>query len=157
MDTTTKYINEKGLTDKPYFYQNMAGSPNIKRSNSGGVVNSSIISIIKRINQLITFKVNATDLTYWDSAQVGHGIGKVLYPFVRWRLQGDTAWTMCPQPNYDDASSANPPRFWFEKVNNSSIEFGYYNNLEAAVAPGTPLKDKTIEVDIYFVDIPFNL
>lgn len=148
MDTTTKYIDNLGLSNTPLFYQNMAGNAQIKRSNSGGVVNSSIIPIVKRINQILVFKANATG---WDNAVVGHGLNAIYYTFARWRKKGDTPWIMCNQQNYAAAAPGYPPVFWFEKIETSSTTFGYFDYLTV------PPVDIEIEVDVYYVDIPFKI
>ena len=148
MGTTLSSLNRK---KRPGFYNNISGLPQTYRSDSGGVVNSSVVPIIKHINQVLNFAVDPTYGTDWLPQTVGHGIGKVYYVFARWRLQGDTSWTMCPQPNYDSASSNLPPRFWFDNISPSSITFGYFDYTQLT------LKDVNIEVDLYFVNIPFNV
>jgi hypothetical protein len=155
MGTQTDDVINADLNNKPGFYNNIAGLVQTYRSDSGGVVNSSVIPIIKHINQEIIFVVEPTYLTSWLNATIGFDVGAIYYVFVRWRIKGDTAWTMAPQPNYDDPSSSEPPRFWIQTIKNSSMVFGYFDwNL--AVNYGTvPLVDTTIEVDVYFVNIPF--
>lgn len=148
MDTKTSNINNAGLNSRPSFYRNIAGLPQIARVTSGGVVKSSIVPIVKRINQVLKFKATATA---WETATVGHGLNVIYYIFARWRKQGDTAWQMAPQIASSSAAPSYPPVFWFEKVETSSTTFGYFDYL------ASPPVDVDIEVDVYYVDIPFKI
>jgi hypothetical protein len=147
MDTTTSNIKSGGLNETPNFYRNISGLPQINRTNSFGVVGSSIVPIVKWINTKIKFEPVST-LDDWQTAIVGHGLGKVYYTFTRWRISGSSAWTMCPQPNYDSPGADVPAKFSFEKIESSNIVFRYYDPLAA-----TPVEVVEIEVDIYFIDI----
>lgn len=157
MDIKTDNITEYGLNDRPIFYENMSGLPSIKRTDSSGAVNSSVFPIIKHINQKLLFKVNTTTLDHWDNATIGHGIGTIYYVFCRWRIEGASSWTMCPQTNRAIATDAIiPPKFYFNKIQTGSVEVQYYDFDLADNFSTVPLKDTTIEVDLYFVDIPFQ-
>ena len=76
MDTQTDNLIAADLDRRPEFYNNISGLPQTNRTDSFGVVNSSVVPIIKRITQVLRFTVNG-DSTGWDLTVLGHGIGKV--------------------------------------------------------------------------------
>ena len=152
MDTQTDNLIAADLDRRPEFYNNISGLPQTNRTDSFGVVNSSVVPIIKRITQVLRFTVNG-DSTGWDLTVLGHGIGKVYYSFIRWRLQGEKTWIMCAEANYDAEDVGYPQKFWVERFDPSSVTFGYYDS--AAIINSTQ-KDVSIEIDLCFVNISFS-
>ena len=163
-------IDPIGLNRGPYFYNNIAGLPQTNRVDSSGVVNSTVIPIVKHIKTVLKFIPKAGPAVGWDPVVVGHGLGVTYYTFIRWRYMnyqdgsyipgnptGTTGelnkWVMCSQPNVssiDPVLNSIAMRFALIESTTSYLKFSYYNDVFIL-----PMKETDIEVEIYFTNIPF--